>query len=46
MLNNSEIKRAKMIESLGAIVDEGLNWGKHFKVVKGKVRGGLASLKN
>ena len=45
ILNNSEIKRAKKTKSLGVIVDEGLNWEQHFKVVKGKVRGGLSSLK-
>ena len=44
MLNNSEIKRAKT-KSLGVIVDEGLIWEQHFKVVKGKVRGGLSTLK-
>ena len=45
ILNNSEIKRAKKTKSLGVIVDEGLNWEQHFKIVKGKVRGGLSSLK-
>ena len=45
MLNNSEIKRAKKTKSLGVIVDEGLNWEQHFKVVKEKDRGGLSSLK-
>ena len=44
MLNNSEIKRVKKTKSLWVIVDEGLNWEQHFKVVKGKVRGGLSSL--
>ena len=46
ILSNSEIKRAKKTKSLGAIVDEGLDWEQHFKVVNGKVRGGLSSLKN
>ena len=45
ILNNSEIKRAKKNKSLGVIVDEGLNCDQHFKVVKGKVREGLSSLK-
>ena len=45
MLNNSEIKRAKKTKSLGVIIDERLSWEQHFKVVKGKVRGGLSSLK-
>ena len=42
---STEIKRAKKTKSLGVIVDEGLNWEQHFKVVKGKVRRGLSSLK-
>ena len=37
-------ERAKKTKSLGVIVDEGLNWVQHFKVVKGKVRGSLSSL--
>ena len=45
MLNKSEIKRAKKTKSLEVIVDGGLNWEQHFKIVIGKVRGGLASLK-
>ena len=45
MLSNSEIKHAKKTRSLGVIVDEGLSWEQHFKVVTGKVRGGLSSLK-
>ena len=32
-------------KSLGVIVDEGLNWEEQFKTVKGKVHGGLTSLK-
>ena len=45
MLNNFEIKRVKQAKSLGVIVYEDLNWEQHFTVVKGKVRGGLSSLK-
>ena len=44
MLNNSEIMRTKKTKSLGVIVYVGLNWEQQFKVVKGKVRGGLSSL--
>ena len=44
-LNDSEIKRVKKTKSLGVIVDEGLNWEEQFKTVRGKVRGGLTSLK-
>ena len=34
ILNNSEIKCVKQTKSLGIIVDEGLSWEQHFKVVK------------
>ena len=44
-LNGSDIRRMKKTKSLGVIVDEGLNWEEQFKTVKGKVHGGLASLK-
>ena len=45
ILNNSEIKRVKQTKSLGLIVGEGFNPDQHFKVVKGKIHGGLSSLK-
>ena len=45
MLNYTEIKRVKQTKSFGVIVVEGLNWEQHFTVVKGKVHGGLLSLK-
>ena len=44
-LNGSDIKRVKKTKSLGVIVDEGLNWEEQFKTVKGKLHGGLTSLK-
>ena len=44
MLNNSEIMRTKKTKSLGDIVYVGPNWEQQFKVVKGKVHGGLSSL--
>ena len=44
--NNSEIKRVKQTKSFGIIVGNDLNWEQHLKVVKGKFRGGLSSLKN
>ena len=44
-LNGSDIKRVKKTKSLGVIVDERLNWEEQFKTVKGKVHGGLTSLK-
>ena len=45
MLNGAEIKHVKETKSLGIIVDEGLNWNEQYKKVKGKVSGGLWSLK-
>ena len=45
MLNGAEIKHVKETKSLGIIVDEGLNWNEQHKKVKGKVSGGLWSLK-
>ena len=45
MLNGAEIKHVKETKSLGVIVDEGLNWSEQFRKVKGKVSGGLWSLK-
>ena len=44
-LNGADIKRVKKTKSLGVIVDEGLNWEEQFKTIKGKVSGGLTSLK-
>ena len=44
-LNGSDIMRVKKTKSLGVVVDEGLNWGEQFRTVKGKVHGGLTSLK-
>ena len=44
-LNASDIKRVNKTKSLGIMIDEGLNWEEQFKTIKGKVRGGLASLK-
>ena len=44
-LNGADIKRVKKTKSLGVIVDEGLNWEEQFKIIKGKVSGGLTSLK-
>ena len=44
-LNDSEIKRVAKTKSLGVMVDEGLNWDDQFSKVKGKISGGLKSLK-
>ena len=45
-LNDSEIKRVAKTKSLGVMVDEGLNWDDQFSKVKGKISGGVKSLKN
>ena len=45
MLNGAEIKHVKETKPLGIIVDEGLNWNEQYRKVKGKVSGGLWSLK-
>ena len=45
MLNGPEIKCVKETKSLGILVDEGLNWNEQYSKVKGKVSGGLWSLK-
>ena len=44
-LNDSEIKRVAKTKSLGVMVDEGLNWDDQFSKVKGRISGGLKSLK-
>ena len=44
-LYDSEIKRVAKTKSLEVTVDEGLNWDDHFSKVKGKINGGLKSLK-
>ena len=44
-LNDSDIKRVTKTKSLGVTVDENLKWDEQYKIVKGKICGGLASLK-
>ena len=44
-LNDSEIKRVAKTKSLGVVVDEGLNWDNQLSKVKGKMSGGLRSLR-
>ena len=44
-LNNSDIKRVTKTKLLGITVDESLEWDEQCKIVKGKICGGLASLK-
>ena len=45
MLNDSVITRVTKAKSLGVNVDENLKWDEHYNTVKGKICGGLASLK-
>ena len=44
-VNDSEIKRVAKTKSLGVVVDEGLNWDNQLSKVKGKISGGLRSLR-
>ena len=44
-LNDSEIMRVAKTKLLGVMVDEGLNWDDQFRKVKGKISGGLKSMK-
>ena len=44
-MNNTEIKQVHKTEYLGLTVDESLNWNEQYKCVKGKVVGGVASLR-
>ena len=44
-LNNSEIKRVAKTKSLGVVVGEGLNCDNQLSKAKGKISGGLRSLR-
>ena len=44
-LNNTRIKQVHKTKYLGLTVDDSLNWNEQYKSVKGKVVGGLASLR-
>ena len=44
-MNETEIKKAHNVKSLGLLIDEKLNWNDRFKLLKGKVGAGLSSLK-
>ena len=44
-IDGSELNRVLQTKSLGVIVDGNLKWDEHYKVVKGKIYGGLASLR-
>ena len=44
-INGTEIKCVTKTKSLGVVVDESLSWHEQYKIVKGKIYGGLSSLK-
>ena len=43
-INGTDIKRVMKTKSLGVVVDESLSWHEQYKIVKGKIYGGLSSL--
>ena len=45
-INGADIKRATKTKSFGVVVDESLSWHEQYKIVKGKIYGGLSSSKN
>ena len=44
--SQNQIKRVAKTTSLGVMVDKGLNWDDQFSKMKGKISGGIKSLKN
>ena len=44
-INGTEIRRVTKTKSLGVVVDESLLWHEQYKIVQGKIYGGLPSLK-
>ena len=44
-LDNPDIKRVAKTKSLRVVVDERLSWDNQFSKVKGKISGGLRSLR-
>ena len=44
-INGIDIKRVTKTKSLGIVVDENLSWDEQYKTLKGKIYGGLSSLK-
>ena len=44
-INGTDIKRVTKMKSLGVVVDKSLLWHEQYKIVKGKIYGGLSSLK-
>ena len=44
-VNGTDIKRVMKTKSLGIVVDENLSWDEQDKILKGKVYGGLSSIR-
>ena len=41
----NEIKRVKKTKYLGLTIDESLSWNQQYKIAKGKLKGGLDSIR-
>ena len=44
-MGNDEIKRVRKTKYLGLTIDESLSWSQQYKIVKGKLKGGLNSIR-
>ena len=44
-INKDEIKRVNKTEYLGLTIEESLSWNQQYKIVKGKLKGGLNSIR-
>ena len=44
-INGTDIKRVTKTKSLDIVVDENLSWDEQYNTLKGKIYGGLSSLK-
>ena len=44
-VDEDEIKRLKKTKYLGLIIDASLSWKQQYKIVKGKLKGGLDSIR-
>ena len=45
MVGEDEIKRVRKTKHLGLTIDETLSWNQQYKIVKGKLKGGLDSIR-
>ena len=44
-IDKVEIKRVSATKYLGLIIDESLSWSQHYTIAKGKLTGGLTSIR-